>query len=703
MHLPGGRPLRDAVDEREAALFVGRRRELDRFAAALVRRPAGARVFYVQGSPGVGKSALLRAYRRLAAGAGIATVSLDGQVVEPTPVGVLRAIAGHVSVVVASGGGDVPPLAASVVRALEGLASASGLLLLVDAYEQLLSCDRWLRSEIFGALGPGAVLTLAGRGRPRDLWPADRAWRSQVEEVQLEDIPEDEALELLERYGVVEEGLRRGAVSVAGGRPLLLGLVADALPDGGVPLAPVSAEGGLGPLVLGLLERLLHPDSTRRAWEADDGSPAGLCLAAASMLRSFDRAVVESMLEPSVVARGWPVLVDLPVVRPVGGRFLLHEVAREQVAAAVSERRPWTVHRWRRLAIEHHLAAVASARPKEVAGEQWAELTCLATECLWHTWLYPESEAHLRWRFERGASPADLPQLVQCRAATLARTFGVGREGLASVPTEVGELLAAYPEGFVLARGPAGEILGYSVAVPLLRATRTALLGEPATAAYLRWLGDEALAGMEGRLLTVGQMGLRDPADELYFALFREVFRELAHYRQMVVLTALSAAERFAPLVGGARVPGFEVMLPGRHLPNRAYRIDLAGIGYARWLEELVAPPGLAPASADERAAAAREALEALNDPPRLRTCAVARHCARVLGDGGPRSVRAWLLDALASGRFSSEFGAELLRGYYVERALAHEALAEALHLSRRTYFRHLHQSLVDLGGLLFS
>lgn len=698
--MPGGKPLREAVDEREAALFVGRRRELDRLTAALVPRPANARVFYVQGAPGVGKSALLRAYRRFAAGMGVAAVLLDGRVVEPTPPGVLRAIASYASV--GPGAGDVPPSAASVMRALDGLATTAGLLLLVDAYEELLHCDRWLRSEVFGPLGPGVVLALAGRSRARDLWPADRAWRGQVEEVPLSDIPESEAHELLSRYGVAAEGLRRAAVSVAGGRPLLLGLAADALADGGGPVTPVPQGDGLGTLVLSFIERLLHPDSARRAWKADDDSPAGLCLAAASTLRTFDREVLGSMLEPSIVAQGWPVLAGLPVVRPSGGRFLMHEVAREQVCAAVRERRPWTVRRWRRLAIEHHLAAVASGRPTEVAEAQWAEITSLATECLWHTWLYPESEAAVRWCFERGASAVDLPQLVHCREETLARTFGVGRGGLDLVPAEVSALLAAYPEGFVLARGETGDVLGYVVAVPLLHATRTALMGEPATAAYLRWLGDGALGAMEGRLLTVGQMGLRDPADELYFALFREVFKELVHYRQIVVLTALPAAECFAPLVGGARVPGFEVLLPGRHLPNRAYRIDVAGIGYARWLENLVAPPGLAPVPVDKRVAAAREALEALHEPSRLRDCAVARHCAAVLGDGGPRRVRAWVLDALDGGRFSCAFGADLLRRYYVEREAPHEALAEALHLSRRTYFRHLHQSLADLGDLLF-
>src|SRR5207244_11419377 len=87
--------IRQAVDALEERLFVGRERDLESFRSWL-ERPAGPtpEILNVHGPGGVGKSALLAAFRRIAAGAGRTVALVDGRAVPATPAAFPQASAG---------------------------------------------------------------------------------------------------------------------------------------------------------------------------------------------------------------------------------------------------------------------------------------------------------------------------------------------------------------------------------------------------------------------------------------------------------------------------------------------------------------------------------------------------------------------------------------------------------------------------------
>ena len=194
---------------------------------------------------------------------------------------------------------------------------------------------------------------------------------------------------------------------------------------------------------------------------------------------------------------------------------------------------------------------------------------------------------------------------------------------------------------------------------------------------------------------------------EDYFVLFREACGDLAWYERLVVITALGAAETFAPLLGGHRIEGFSAMLPGRNLPNRAYLLELGGGGYASWLERLASPVGVRTLSSAEKVASVRELLSAVAgkaSAEALRRTTAGGYYADTLGEPGPGSLSAWLADAFDAVTFPAghEVGRTILTRYYLDRAGPHEHLAEELGLSRRNYFRYHREALERIGDWLF-
>ena len=144
-----GTTLSAALDDARRHGFVGRTDELESFDAAAAGA-SPARVLFVHGPGGIGKTTLLDELRRRAREYGRRTVTLDGRDV----------------------GGSIP----AVERALS-IGRPAGfdgrLVLLVDGYELLTPLDRWFREQLApvaaGDVGGGAGrprATDARRGRP---------------------------------------------------------------------------------------------------------------------------------------------------------------------------------------------------------------------------------------------------------------------------------------------------------------------------------------------------------------------------------------------------------------------------------------------------------------------------------------------------------------------------------------------------------
>ncbi|MFI8933330.1 ATP-binding protein [Streptomyces sp. NPDC053474] len=178
--------------------FVGRKEELAVFEEALY---TGARVLFVHGPGGVGKSALLGRFAQRAAEADRNVLMLDGRILEESP-------------------------AAFVAEAGAVLADERAVLL-IDTFERLQGLESWLREQFLPVLPTGALVVTAGRISPDMMWRADPGWADLVRIIELGELGRVDATALLDSRGVAGE-LHEPLLTFAGGHPLALSLGATA-------------------------------------------------------------------------------------------------------------------------------------------------------------------------------------------------------------------------------------------------------------------------------------------------------------------------------------------------------------------------------------------------------------------------------------------------------------------------------------------
>ena len=296
--------------------FIGRHAELDLFAEAVAAEVASFAVLHVHGPGGVGKSALVARFAHLAAEAGRRVVRLDGRGVDPSPGGVLAALAE------ALGGRED--------EVLHQLATMPQLVLVVDTYELLSPVDGWLRETLLPGLPADAIVVLAGRDPPAAGWRADPAWSQLLRSVGLRDLHVDDARRLLTVRGV-DPQQHDAVLRVAHGHPLALGLVADVLDGPDVPGSLADAPEVIDALLAQLL-RHVPSEAHRHALYA----AAHVGIATEGLIRD----TVPSA--PSHELFGW--LAERSFTEPVASGLAVHDLVSDALNAELSWRDPetWT-------------------------------------------------------------------------------------------------------------------------------------------------------------------------------------------------------------------------------------------------------------------------------------------------------------------------------------------------------------------------
>jgi DNA-binding SARP family transcriptional activator len=195
------RPLAQQLQDARRRAFVGRACEIAGFNAALGEAARPFTLLFVTGPGGIGKTSLLRRFADEAAQAGRVVVEL------------------------APARGEEPTTAAFEAAASRMIAAGAGAVLLVDGFERYRSLEMWLREDFLPRLPLGSVAVFAGRARPAREWRSDPAWQELLEVVELAELPEVDARELLAARDV-PKARHESILAFAGGNPLALSLVA---------------------------------------------------------------------------------------------------------------------------------------------------------------------------------------------------------------------------------------------------------------------------------------------------------------------------------------------------------------------------------------------------------------------------------------------------------------------------------------------
>lgn len=331
------RTISDRLLEVAKTSFVGRQRELAVLRDAIEAAELPFVVAFIHGLGGIGKTRLLQATLS-SVDPKIRPIVMDCREIEPTPKGFLVALS-------AALGMQEPELRSVVARLSE---ASQRTVLALDTYEMFGLMDTWLRQVFVPALTETVLTIIASRQAPNAAWLTTPGWESLFREIKLQELPDDDAHEMLKLRGLKQSQVER-ANRFARGYPLALELAAAALrtqPD-------LEISGGPPPKVL---QQLTH------AFLAGLPSEITEAVEAASTVRHVTEPVLRALLAVSYVTEVFEKLQGLPFVNATGEGLILHDVVRDTIANDLVRRDPEryrTYHRraWRFFTSEPHRTA----------------------------------------------------------------------------------------------------------------------------------------------------------------------------------------------------------------------------------------------------------------------------------------------------------------------------------------------------------
>lgn len=641
--LPGAVPFAGTVEDlgarlssRDAARFIGRRNQLAFLESLLVEDPV-ANVVLLHGPGGVGKSALMRAFGRLAQSRGWAPLTLDAR--------------------------SLMPVSEQLERALSPALDARRPLILLDSWEQMASLDSHLRAELLPKLPRQALVVLATRRSPGPEWFSG-GWEHIALELPLKPLNALESDALLRARGIESPAARAAAVDWSHGSPLALVLAAG---SGGVPEDLPPEEGPPG-VVERLLSHLLgaQPEGEQRE-----------VLAVAALAHVTTPELLQVALPQLDPAQAYAWLREHPCAERLEEGVTLHELLARALRADLRQRSP---------ALERELRRrLADALYARAISGGFLQLT----RDLQHLVQDPA----IRWGFAwdtSGRYRIDAPRRSDLEAIA-ARG---GRAALAWLEAARPYFLGA-PERVTIVRGEGDSPAGYGIAVTPANAPSFAA-GDPVLGPRLRHAAQHmpdgaaviwrqavdltrepsspvtALLGMAGVIAS----GLGNPA---------------AAY--LPIARGDTTAQAFSAACGAAPVPQLAVEQGG--LVVECHVLDygpgglLANQRAAVYRELGLAPPPEPPRTVTLDAV--RQALRRYGSPALLAGSVI-------IPGGGSPAERAGLARAMIDRAVQEAFGdspgdrrlRQILTRAYLEPAGTHELAAVELGLSRTAYFRRL-------------
>ena len=676
--MPTIREAMAALDER---LFVGREREMTTFRDWLAEATAGPAILDVSGPGGMGKSTLLRAFRREAEGQGWRVVVADGSVFKPTPTQLSLTITG-------ARGRD----------AADYLNEAPTVLIL-DTFEELGPLTHHLQDEFLPRLRRKAKVVISGR---QPLGTAWSDWGAVVQSIVLSGFPPEASRTYLQARGVGAD-LVAEVTAAAGGSPLALSLAADMVIQLGVRRLRAAPEWRLA--VRSLVEDLLRDVSDQ---------DLRLLLEAAAVVRQFDEELLAAVVGKEDITAAFAALCRLSSIRPAEHGLMLHEDIRRILIEDLRWRRPEHLIELRRRAWRHYRRRL---RESSATGWMIGDQLYLSGNDLIQGMFFQNSESGQAW-VER-AGPADRDAIDGILQAFISRGPSLPD---APTPDEITprfvESLLTHPAvRLTMSRERDDRVTAYAFVLPLCRETMDLL---PRGGA-LRRLVERTSSAQE-------IADLPDDCEDATVFIFSTIVHVAQHSREANaalvrdVLPALlgggkylacTASEQYAAVLdafGFTKVAsglGASAFHPGRQLD--AFALDLRLVGAETWIDSIVAgrslPQGLAGEDvarevqtvvlhwADDAklAASPLAAMAKLRDPE---------------SDLSPaEGVRALIREALARARAGASEDRELafraVELAYLQHSVSHERVAERLSVSRSTFYRLLRRGVAGVVAAL--
>ncbi len=653
-----GATLGGRLREARTRGLVGRSGEIARFEAVL--EAPEPRLVWLHGVGGVGKSTLVRRWRRLAQDRDLAAAVVDLQLVEGSPEGIEAELAAAFGV--------------PTERLAEHLLDAERVVLFFDTWEHGAACEAWMGEAFLPALPAESIVVFASRRAPGVAWRTDPGFRELLLELPLANLDAASATRFLADEDV-PSARHAALVTLTRGHPLALTLAAEVARSEGAERLEESPR-----LLSALMDRFVAkvPSEAHRA-----------ALRLAAHARFTDETLLRDVVGGDVAdlfdwLRGLPFMTGSP-------RGLMpHALARDVIDADF---------RWRDRegygALHRRLGRVLLDR---VEGPEPAALEAFF-DCL-HL-LRVDPRLHQVIDFDQlGTGWVDVPQPEE-GGALIQRARELYPESPG--PDILAHWLARRPEDVRLFRDHRGVARLVTLHTVLDGFDAVDLAGDPSLRTLAATLDE--MGGVEaGQRIVLSTQIFTDPdLPPLLKLRHHWSFYATVRTTNVAFATILTSAAfgAFAAAHGpSSRVP-VELAMKG---PATAFIVDLRSIPRRQWCEAMLdralgeegpdgapARAGLPPGAIE---AAVRAALRLYVRGDELEVTQLASTAS--IRSGAFPSVKA-LLDAALESLDGHPKDRKLLRALhaaYVRPAPTREAAAERVGVPFSTYRRHLKKGI---------
>lgn len=334
-------PIAELLTRQASKDLIARPAELALLSTALEEE--GPRVVHVFGIAGIGKSTLLDMLSSQVRSQGVTVLRLDCRAIEPTAQGLLQALSADIGITATS--------LAQVSHRLEQLGTP--VILALDTYEVFRLMDSWLRQVFIPALPDNVRVFLFGRERPLSVWQTTPGWRGLFQTLALGPLPDQDATDLLGRFGIAAAAARR-INRFAQGHPLALQMAASAYQE-------------RPELVMDETSLQHSLEALTRMFLADVGEPATRnALEAISVTRRVTLSLLRALFPDQALADLFERLCELPFADLGCDGLVVHDVVREAIASSLKARDPEAYRRYQRAAWRQLCTEVGSAGCREL-------------------------------------------------------------------------------------------------------------------------------------------------------------------------------------------------------------------------------------------------------------------------------------------------------------------------------------------------
>ncbi len=684
--------LADCLQSARRRRFIGRTAELALFDAALAAAELPFFLLYVHGPGGVGKTALLTQYARLAEQAGAIPLTIDARNIEPTPE------AFQASLCLALGIAPDQSPAEVMAQRLDRH------VLLIDTFELLAPLEGWLRDTFLPQLPENTLTVLAGRQAPAPAWRADPGWQPLVRTLALRNLTPEEGRAYLAQRRVPDDEAQK-VLDFTHSYPLALSLVADLYDQRpGFRFDPAEAPDVIKLLLEQFLQRVPGP-AHRTALEA------------CALVRVATESLLAELVALPDVHELFEWLRGLSFIQTRPGGLFPHDIAREVLAAELRWRNPAWYTELHRRARAYYTAALQRS--------QGAEQQLALFDFVYLHRDNPVVRPFFEWQSGGRTLPdrlhaADVESLV----AMVAHHEGDGAAGLARY------WLARQPHNVMVFRDSEGRPAGFMTLLALEQVSNADRSADPAVALAWDYLRRSApLRSGEGAtyfrfwLAADTYQGVSPTQSVIFINMVRHYFTPGLAY----TFYACADPAFWQPVFAYAeleRLPELDFSVAGRTFG--VYGHDWRAMPPTAWLELLgqretaLAPQAIQPPapavrlvalSQDAFVQAVEEALrdyvrpDVLGGNPLLRSPVVQGRVEATAGDAERVAVLRGLLKEAAEQLQQSPKENKYYRAVYhtyLQPAPTQEQAAELLDVPFSTYRRHLKAGMQRIAEILW-